>query len=110
MLCVLSCPPRRRPSSGTANPRGGKDPYISPDGHNICDIRFYEGLKLFGEDAAYDKIVQEVEQIQGVVTHGLLLGVADVVVIADKKQGVSVVECEKQQQAAAAAAGASSSS
>jgi ribose 5-phosphate isomerase A len=42
---------RRRPSSGTANPRGGKDPYISPDGHNICDIRFYEGLKLFGEDA-----------------------------------------------------------
>lgn len=34
----------RRPTSGTANPRGGKDPYISPDGHNICDIRFYEGL------------------------------------------------------------------
>lgn len=42
---------RRRPTSGTANPRGGKDPYVSPDGHNICDARFYEGLKLFGEDA-----------------------------------------------------------
>jgi hypothetical protein len=41
---------RRRPTSGSANPRGGQAPYISPDGHNICDIRFYEGLKLFGED------------------------------------------------------------
>jgi hypothetical protein len=38
--------------SGTANPRGGKEPYISVEGHTICDIRFYEGLKLFGEDAA----------------------------------------------------------
>jgi hypothetical protein len=50
LLVRLHCC-RRRPTSGTANPRGGKDPYISPDGHNICDIRFYEGLKLFGEDA-----------------------------------------------------------
>jgi hypothetical protein len=34
-----------------ANPRGGENPYLSPDGHNIVDVRFYEGMKLFGEDA-----------------------------------------------------------
>lgn len=45
------CIRRRRPTTGNANPRGGKDPYVSPDGHNICDVRFYEQLKLFGEDA-----------------------------------------------------------
>lgn len=42
---------RRRPASGVANPRGGDNPYRSPDGHNIVDVRFYEGMKLFGEDA-----------------------------------------------------------
>lgn len=40
----------RRPAEGTANPRGGHNPYVSPDGdHAIVDLRFYEGLKLFGE-------------------------------------------------------------
>jgi ribose 5-phosphate isomerase A len=34
-----------------ANPRGGDNPYVIPDGHNIVDVRFYEGMKLFGEDA-----------------------------------------------------------
>jgi hypothetical protein len=52
----------------------------------------------------YEKIIAEIEQIGGVVTHGLLLNVADAVVIADQKEGVTVVECEKQQPAAAAAA------
>lgn len=42
---------RRRPASGVANPRGGENPYMSPDGCNIVDVRFYEGMKLFGEDA-----------------------------------------------------------
>lgn len=51
----------------------------------------------------YDKIIAEIEQIGGVVTHGLLQNVADAIVIADQKEGVTVVECEKQQQAAAAA-------
>ncbi|KAF6254707.1 ribose-5 phosphate isomerase-related protein [Scenedesmus sp. NREL 46B-D3] len=82
----------RRPASGVANPRGGDNPYMSPDGHNIVDVRFYEGMKLFGEDAKYDQIAQEIEQIEGVVTHGLLLGVADAVVVADPQQGVRVLE------------------
>lgn len=41
------------------------------------------------------------------MTHGLLLNVADTVVVADQKDGVRVVECEKKQQAAAAAGGSS---
>lgn len=49
----------------------------------------------------YDKIIAEIEQIDGVVTHGLLQNVADAVVIADQKEGVRVIEC------AAAAAAAS---
>jgi len=45
-------PTRRRPASGTANPRGGENPHVSEDGgHTLVDVRFYEGLKLFGEDA-----------------------------------------------------------
>jgi hypothetical protein len=50
----------------------------------------------------YEKIIAEIEQIGGVVTHGLLLNVADAVVIADQKAGVTVVKCEKQQPATAA--------
>ncbi|WIA32116.1 hypothetical protein OEZ86_002967 [Tetradesmus obliquus] len=82
----------RRPASGVANPRGGENPYMSPDGCNIVDVRFYEGMKLFGEDAQYKQIAQEIQQIEGVVAHGLLLGVADAVVVADPKQGVRVLE------------------
>lgn len=40
----------------------------------------------------YQQIAQEIDQIEGVVTHGLLLGVADAVVVADPKQGVLVME------------------
>lgn len=72
---------------GTSNPRGGDNPYVSPEGHNIVDIRFYEGFKLFGEDVEdYGAIAAEVEQIGGVVAHGLLLGVADAAVVAREKQ------------------------
>lgn len=50
----------------------------------------------------YEQLVAEIEQIGGVVTHGLLLNAADAVVIADQKEGVKVIECEKQPAAAAA--------
>jgi ribose 5-phosphate isomerase len=53
----------------------------------------------------YDKIAAEIEQVEGIVAHGLLLGAADAVVIADQQQGVTVVQCDRQQQAEAAARG-----
>jgi ribose 5-phosphate isomerase len=36
----------------------------------------------------YEQISQEVEQIDGVITHGLLLDVADAVLVADPQGGV----------------------
>lgn len=59
------------------------------------------------QHAQYEKIAAEIEQVDGVVTHGLLLGVADAVVVADASSGVRVLQ--KQDQAAAAAAAAPAS-
>ncbi len=53
-----------------------------PQGHTIVDVRFYEGLKLYGEDEPYGKIAEEIGQIPGVVGHGLLLGRAAAAVVA----------------------------
>ena len=100
----------RRPREGTANPRGGSIPYVSEEGHNILDIRFrnalahnisillymsiahcdarsiwgvaVSSLRLFGEAADYSKLAEVIEAVKGVVTHGLLLNIADVAVIA----------------------------
>ena len=100
----------RRPREGTANPRGGSVPYVSEEGHNILDIRFrntltdissnlhhlfvaqrnaksiwalaVSSLRLFGEAADYSKIAEVIEAVKGVITHGLLLNLADLAVIA----------------------------
>ncbi|CAD7699167.1 unnamed protein product [Ostreobium quekettii] len=66
----------RRPTEGTANPRGGNNPYLSPEGHNIIDIRFDGTLKLYGEEVEYEKISNEIMAVAGVVTHGLFLNTA----------------------------------
>ena len=34
-------------------------------------------MKLFGEDASYSTIAEEVEKVDGVITHGLFVNVAD---------------------------------
>ncbi|KAF8071139.1 RPI4 [Scenedesmus sp. PABB004] len=94
----------RRPASGVANPRGGDNPYVSPEGHHIVDVRFYEGMRLLGEEASYGAIAAEVERIDGVVATGLLLGIAAAAVVADAKGGARVV-----QHTPAAAASSSSS-
>eukprot|EP01025_Chloroclados_australasicus_P040765 TRINITY_DN4274_c1_g1_i2.p1 TRINITY_DN4274_c1_g1~~TRINITY_DN4274_c1_g1_i2.p1 ORF type:complete len:315 (-),score=45.09 TRINITY_DN4274_c1_g1_i2:263-1162(-) len=75
----------RRAFSGTSNPRGGDNPYISPEGHNILDIRFYDGYKLLGEPAAYKDIVKSIMSTEGVVMTGLMLRGADYVVVAGEK-------------------------
>ncbi|PNW80367.1 hypothetical protein CHLRE_07g314600v5 [Chlamydomonas reinhardtii] len=73
---------RRSASGQPENPRGGDMPYVSPDGNTIVDVRFYEGLKLFGEDDEYGKIADEISAISGVVGHGLVVGRAAAVVMA----------------------------
>ena len=39
----------------------------------VLDIQFYDGLKLFSEDATYNEIQDEIEGIDGVVAHGLVV-------------------------------------
>ena len=64
---------RRRSSNYEADPRGGNNPVVTSDGHMVLDIQFYDGLKLFSEDATYNEIQDEIEGIDGVVAHGLVV-------------------------------------
>ena len=65
---------RRRPTSGTAHPRGGDDPYLSSNNEHILDIRFESVLRLDGrETCSYGDIAEAIEGIPGVVAHGLVL-------------------------------------
>lgn len=59
------------------DPRAITSPYLSSQGHNVLDVKFYGGMKLFGEDASYSTIAEEVEKVDGVITHGLFVNVAD---------------------------------
>ncbi len=65
---------RRRPTSGTANPRGGDNPYRSSNNEHILDIKFESSLRLDGEEScSYEEIAEAIEGIPGVVAHGLVL-------------------------------------
>ena len=77
---------RRRPVQGPANARGGDNPYVSPEGHNIVDIKFEEGgsFKLFGEEQPYSNMLEEIRSIKGVITTGLFLNMADAVIVATR--------------------------
>jgi ribose 5-phosphate isomerase A len=94
-VCARCLGCRRRPTSGTANPRGGDDPYVSPEGHNIIDVKFEGTFKLFGEEQPYAMMLEEMANIPGIVTHGMLLGLADAVVVA-KAGGPDLVELKKR--------------
>ena len=46
------------------------------------DVQFLDGgLKLFGKEESYDKIVDEIESVDGILEHGLVVGVATKAVI-----------------------------
>ncbi|KAK9797419.1 hypothetical protein WJX73_009251 [Symbiochloris irregularis] len=72
----------RRSSEGPANPRGGEHPYTSPEGHQLLDIKFDGGFKLYGKEVPYGQIAAEIEGVAGVVAHGLVVG-ADMALIAE---------------------------
>eukprot|EP00955_Chlamydomonas_euryale_P020061 213604-Chlamydomonas_euryale.AAC.4 len=73
----------RRSNDDRSQPRGGDDPYVSPEGHNLIDIRFVDTLKLFGEEEPYEKILSEIRSVDGVYSYGLLLQEAEAAVVAD---------------------------
>ncbi|GMH32711.1 hypothetical protein BSKO_00545 [Bryopsis sp. KO-2023] len=72
----------RRGNDPECNPRGEPSPYISQEGHNVIDVRFYEPFKLYGEKCSYEKISNEIMAVEGVVTHGLVLDKITAAVVA----------------------------
>eukprot|EP00210_Caulerpa_lentillifera_P009377 g8939.t1 len=85
----------RRPVSGQAGPTGGPTPYISPEGHNIIDVRFNGTLKLDGEECDYKDISKSIYTVDGVVTHGLVVDVLNKGVVASPL-GTRIIEWEKE--------------
>jgi ribose 5-phosphate isomerase A len=85
----------RRGAQEGAGPRGGDRPVLTAGGHQILDVRFAEGLKLFGEAAAYAEIAAAIEAVPGVVAHGLVAGRAAAAVVAgrDGPLAVAAHEC-----------------
>lgn len=80
----------RRPQDPreSANPRGGRAPLVQPDGSTLVDVRFYEGLCLFGEaDADYARILEEIAGVPGVVATGLFVGKATAAVVPPAAAG-----------------------
>lgn len=95
----------RRGAELDANPRGGKNPYVSPDGkYTIIDLvfndplekppaRWRDGFVLFGKKASASKIAAELSSVDGVAAHGLVLG-ADVAYVGETRADGSVAARE----------------
>lgn len=95
----------RRGAELDANPRGGKNPYVSPDGkYTIIDLVFNDPLKkpparwrdgfvLFGKKASASKIAAELSSVDGVAAHGIVLG-ADVAYVGETRADGSVAARE----------------
>ncbi|KAL4853873.1 putative ribose-5-phosphate isomerase 4 [Chlorella vulgaris] len=96
----------RRSTEEGAGPRGGDSPYVSAEGHALIDIKFYEGLKMTGEDADYSVIASEIEGVPGVVAHGLMSNVAAAAVVAGR-DGPRLMACVTLYLAVAACLAAS---
>ncbi|KAL6765875.1 ribose-5 phosphate isomerase-related protein [Haematococcus lacustris] len=75
----------RRSAPGTVpDPRGGDCPHVTAEGHNLLDLRYDGGLRLYGEEEPYHQLEDELLSVPGVVATGLLLGVAAAAVVAQQ--------------------------
>lgn len=76
-------------SAANANPRGGEAPYVSPDGHNLIDIRFDDGpFILYGEPVPLEALQTEIMAVPGLVTTGMFIGAAHAAVVAAEEPAV----------------------
>lgn len=89
----------RRPSnpaeSDDTDPRGGENPLVAADGTTVVDIRFYGPFRIDEEEKEYSEITKEIESVPGVVAHGLMLGVTDVLLVPGT-EGDAVVTLTKE--------------
>ncbi|WOL15348.1 putative ribose-5-phosphate isomerase 4, chloroplastic [Canna indica] len=75
----------RRSSCGDAGPLGGEFPLITREGHHVLDLIFTSPILDLGQ------IAESLNQIDGVVDHGIVHGIPCTVIIASK-EGVEVVD------------------
>ncbi|KAI0497601.1 hypothetical protein KFK09_020833 [Dendrobium nobile] len=75
----------RRPTHGKADPLGGDFPMVTKEGHHILDVIFTSPIL----DLA--KVGEYLDQIDGVVDHGVIAGIPCTVIIA-AKSGVLTVD------------------
>jgi ribose 5-phosphate isomerase len=52
----------------------GDRPYISPEGHTIVDLVFEDGFRLAGVAASAAEVAAAIENVPGVLGHGLEAG------------------------------------
>jgi len=90
----------RRSNDPGAGPRGGPNPYVSPEGLAIVDIKFYDQGLSFDGDAGVDyrRLARMIDEVPGVESHGLVVGADYVITIHysnnndnDNDDGVPVV-------------------
>ncbi|KAJ3670030.1 hypothetical protein LUZ60_010354 [Juncus effusus] len=70
----------RRPAFGTAGPTGGDFPFVTKEGHFILDLIFTSPIKDLGE------VAESLENITGVVDHGIIFTTQCLAVMASKNE------------------------
>lgn len=68
----------RRPSVGTTGPSGGDFPLVTKEGYHILDVIFTTPIQDLG------KVAEGLDQIAGVVDHGIICNTTSYAVIALK--------------------------
>ncbi|RWW39344.1 hypothetical protein BHE74_00055335, partial [Ensete ventricosum] len=79
----------RRPSSGNAGPLGGDFPLVTREGHHVLDVIFTSSIPDLGKNQP--QVAESLDQIDGVVDHGIICGIPCTVIIASN-DGVEVVD------------------
>ncbi|KAG9439604.1 hypothetical protein H6P81_019769 [Aristolochia fimbriata] len=75
----------RRPAWGYAGPTGGDFPLVTKEGHNVLDLIFTSPIQ------SLIQVAESLDEIDGVVDHGVVSGVPCTAVIASE-EGVQIVD------------------
>ncbi|XP_074574454.1 putative ribose-5-phosphate isomerase 4, chloroplastic [Curcuma longa] len=75
----------RRSLSGGAGPLGGDFPLVTKEGHHVLDVIFTSPILDLGQ------VAESLDQVDGVVDHGIICRIPCTVIIASK-EGLEVVD------------------
>ena len=76
----------RRPTAGVAaSPMGGENPFVSAEGHTLVDVVFEDGeFRLDGDPVSPGELSAALDEVDGVLAHGLFGGASAAIVAADE--------------------------